>query len=138
MITTTRLQVNSSGGNQMLDVTPEAMQAIQASGCRAGLVTLFVAHTTAAITIGEYEPGLIADMPAAMERIAPSSVPYRHNALNHDDNAHSHLRGSIIGQSLSVPFEQGELVLGAWQRIILIDFDTHPRARDVVIQVMGE
>jgi len=112
--------------------------AIAASGCQEGIVTVFVAHTTAAVAISEYEPGLIDDFPAMLERLVPPDQGYRHNAINHDDNAHSHLRASLLGPSLTVPFDRGRLALGIWQRIVLIDFDTHPRSRQVVVQVLGE
>lgn len=138
MIRTTRVQVKTSGGNEMHDMTELVSGAIVESGCLSGIVTVFVSHTTAAVTISEYEPGLIADIGPALERIAPAGISYRHNALNHDDNAHSHLQSSIIGPSLVVPFDAGRLELGTWQRIVLIDGDTHPRERHVVIQVMGE
>ena len=98
----------------------------------------FVRHTTAAIMIGEYEPGLIHDMPAYIEHLAPAGVDYRHNQVNHDDNAHSHLAGSVIGPSETVPVVDGRLVPGTWQQIILIELDPHPRQREVVIQVVGK
>ncbi len=138
MIRTTRVVVKTGGGYEMHDLTELVSGAIAESECRAGIVTVFVSHTTAAVTISEYEPGLIADIGPALERIAPAEIRYRHNALNHDDNAHSHLQSSIIGPSLVVPFDGGRLELGTWQRIVLIDGDTHPRDRQVVIQVMGE
>ncbi len=138
MIRTTRVQVKTGGGNEMHDLTELVTGAMAESGCQSGIVTVFVSHTTAAVTISEYEPGLIADIGPALERIAPSGINYRHNALNYDDNAHSHLQSSVIGPSLVVPFDAGRLELGAWQRIVLIDGDTHPRDRQVVIQVMGE
>ncbi len=138
MIRTTRVQVKTGGGNEMHDLTELVTGAMAESGCQSGIVTVFVSHTTAAVTISEYEPGLIADIGPALERIAPSGINYRHNALNYDDNAHSHLQSSVIGPSLVVPFDAGRLELGTWQRIVLIDGDTHPRDRQVVIQVMGE
>lgn len=138
MIQTSRIQVKTSGGNEMHNLTELVTGAIAGSGCRSGIVTVFVVHTTASVTISEYEPGLIADIGPALDRIAPPGTGYRHNALNHDDNAHSHLQSSIIGPSLVVPFDAGRLELGTWQRIVLIDGDTHPRDRQVVIQVMGE
>jgi secondary thiamine-phosphate synthase enzyme len=138
MIRTSRVQVKTEGGNEMHDLTDLVRGAIAESGCRSGIVTVFVAHTTAAVTISEFEPGLIVDIGPALERIAPAGIDYRHNVLNADDNAHSHLQSSIIGPSLVVPFDAGRLALGIWQRIVLIDADTHSRDRQVVIQVMGE
>jgi secondary thiamine-phosphate synthase enzyme len=133
-----RITVQTEGVVDMHDITSEVQRAIQASECQDGLVTAFVRHTTAAIIIGEYESGLIHDMPGYIERLAPAGVDYRHNQVNHDDNAHSHLAGSVIGPSESIPFADGRLVLGTWQQIILVELDTHARSREVVIQVMGD
>jgi secondary thiamine-phosphate synthase enzyme len=138
MIRTTRLQIQTHGDNEMIDLTERVTGAVVESGCRAGITTVFVSHATAAVMISEFEPGLIEDINQTLERISPAGIPYRHNALNYDDNAHSHLRSSVIGPSLVVPFDDRRLVLGTWQRIVLIDFDTHPRRREVVVQVMGE
>jgi secondary thiamine-phosphate synthase enzyme len=138
VIQTTRIQIQTRGRDEMRELTGEAQRAIDVSGCQAGVVTVFVAHTTAAVGIGEFEPGLITDLPATFDRLVPADISYRHNALNHDDNAHSHLRASLLGPSVTVPFDDGRLLLGAWQQIVLIDFDTHPRTRNVVVQVLGE
>lgn len=138
MIQTRRVQVDTSGGNEMQDLTRMVQGVVADSGLTAGIVVIFVAHSTAGVTVSEFEPGLIEDIRQTLERIAPADADYRHNALNRDDNAHSHLRSSVIGPSLTVPFESGRLALGTWQRVVLIDFDTHPRTRQVVIQVIGE
>ncbi|TVR73063.1 MAG: YjbQ family protein [Sphaerobacteraceae bacterium] len=137
-VSTHQLTIQTEGVIDMHDITGEVQRTVQQSGCQNGLVTAFVRHTTAAIMIGEYEPGLIHDMPAYIERLAPAGVDYRHNQVNHDDNAHSHLAGSVIGPSETIPVVDGRLVLGTWQQIILIELDTHPRSREVVIQVVGE
>ncbi|MBX6342519.1 MAG: YjbQ family protein [Thermomicrobiaceae bacterium] len=138
MIRTVATEVRTHGGDEMIDLTERVRAALEESGCAAGIVTVFVSHSTCAVTISEFEPGLILDIHKSLERIAPSGESYRHNALNADDNAHSHLRSSVVGPSLVVPFADGRLALGTWQRIVLLDFDTHPRTRRVVIQVMGE
>ncbi len=135
---TQHVTIDTHGDNDMHDITDEVRDALQKSGCQHGLVNVFVRHTTAAIIIGEYEPGLIHDIPIAVDNIAPASGNYRHNALNHDDNAHSHLVGSIMGPSETVPFSNGKLMLGTWQQVILLELDTHPRRRDIVIQITGE
>lgn len=135
---TGNITVETRGDNDMHDITGAVHQAVQQSGCRTGLVNVFVRHTTAAIMVGEYEPGLLHDIPIPVERIAPPDGEYRHNALNHDDNAHSHLVGSIMGPSETIPFSDGALMLGTWQQVILLELDTHPRRREVVIQVVGE
>ncbi len=137
-VRTQTISVDTTGAGQMLNLTSLVQHEISRSGCFSGIVTVFVAHTTAAIVISEFEPGLIEDLPAAMDRLIPGNTGYRHNQINHDDNAHSHIQGSLMGPSVTVPFDQEKLVLGTWQQIVLIDFDTHPRTRSVVIQVMGE
>jgi secondary thiamine-phosphate synthase enzyme len=130
--------VETRGECDMHDLTHEVSEALRANGLRNGLATVFVRHTTAAIIIGEFEPGLVHDMPEQIERMAPALATYRHNALNHDDNAHSHLVGSIMGPSETTPFVDGSLVLGTWQQIILLELDTHPRRREIVVQLIGE
>ncbi|MDI3341467.1 MAG: secondary thiamine-phosphate synthase enzyme YjbQ [Sphaerobacter sp.] len=137
MVRTTRIRVETHAPGDLHDLTPQVQEAVTASGYRAGIATVFVAHTTAAVAISEVEPGLRVDLPAMFERLVPADLPYRHNALNYDDNAHSHLRTSLLGPSLTVPFDEGRLLLGTWQRIVLLEFDTHPRSRQVVIQVLG-
>ena len=137
-IHTHRLTVETRGNYDMHDITADVQQAVTDSRCQNGLINTYVRHTTAAIIIGEYEPGLIHDLPIQVERLAPAGGDYRHNALNHDDNAHSHLAGSIMGPSESVPFTDGALLLGTWQQVILIELDPHARRREVVIQVIGE
>jgi secondary thiamine-phosphate synthase enzyme len=122
----------------MHDITGEVQSAIGDSGASDGVATVFVMHTTAAIIVSEYEPGIIADIHVPLQRIAPSDAEYRHNALNADDNAHSHLTGSIIGPSQTIPFTAGRLTLGTWQRVALLELDTRPRSRKIVVQVMGE
>lgn len=136
-VSTHTITIQTGGGVEMHDITGDAQLAVKNSGFQNGLATAFVRHTTAAIMIGEYEPGLIHDMPDYIERLAPAGVDYRHNQVNHDDNAHSHLAGSVIGPSETIPFTNGQLVLGTWQQVIFIELDTHSRAREVVIQVVG-
>ena len=132
-----RFQVATGGRDQMLDLTPQVRETVEASGLREGLVCVFVAHSTAAVSVSEYEPGLMQDVRIVAERIAPQGAAYAHNRLNADDNAHSHLRSLVVGPSVTVPLVSGELTLGTWQRIVLLDFDTHPRTRTVWVQVLG-
>jgi secondary thiamine-phosphate synthase enzyme len=103
-----------------------------------GQITVFAPGATAGITTIEYEPGLIRDFPEALEKIAPSSKRYHHDDTWGDGNGHGHVRASLIGPSLTVPFQKGRLLLGTWQQIVLVDCDTRPRKRDVAVQVMGE
>ncbi|MCM8747434.1 secondary thiamine-phosphate synthase enzyme YjbQ [Thermomicrobium sp. CFH 73360] len=133
-----RFEVATTGRDQMLDVTRQVREVVQASGIRDGLVCVFVAHSTAALSVSEYEPGLVQDIRITAERLAAEHADYAHNRLNADDNAHSHLRSLVIGPSVTVPLVDGALTLGTWQRIVLLDFDTHPRTRTLWVQVLGE
>ncbi|MCX7624055.1 MAG: secondary thiamine-phosphate synthase enzyme YjbQ [Thermomicrobium sp.] len=133
-----RFQVATTGHDQMVDITAQVREAVTNSGIRDGLVCVFVAHSTAAVSVSEYESGLVEDVRLTAERIAPARADYAHNRLNADDNAHSHLRALVIGPSVTVPLVSGDLTLGTWQRIVLIDFDTHARTRTFWVQVLGE
>jgi len=97
-----------------------------------------VGGSTAGITTMEYEPGLIEDLPAAFERLVPRGHHYHHEEAWHDGNGHAHVRASLVGPSLTVPFRKGKLLLGTWQQIVVVDFDNRPRQRDIVVQLTGE
>lgn len=126
------------GNADIHDLTARVRDILTESGAADGLLTVFVPGSTAGITTTEFEPGLRKDLPAAFERIAPSSIPYAHDATWHDGNGHSHVRASLVGPGITVPFSGGELLLGTWQNIVLIDFDNRPRRREVIVQVLGE
>jgi secondary thiamine-phosphate synthase enzyme len=114
------------------------VQAIVAKSEAAdGVAIVFVTGSTAGITTIEFEPGLVRDIKEAFERIAPAGAEYKHHERWGDDNGHSHIRASILGPSLSVPFQEKKLCLGAWQQIVLVDFDTQGRAREIAVQVVG-
>ncbi len=139
MVKTEHIQVKTRGNGHVVNITDDISAAVADSGLQAGVATLFHVGSTAGITTTEYEPGLADhDLKAAFERIAPEAGHYEHENTWQDDNGHSHVRASLLGPSLSVPFTDGRLVLGTWQQIILIDFDTRPRSRTVVCQIMGE
>ncbi|MEN6578546.1 MAG: secondary thiamine-phosphate synthase enzyme YjbQ [Phycisphaerales bacterium] len=139
MIRTEQLQVQTRGNSQVVNITDPVVAAVANSGVQAGVAILFVVGSTAGLTTTEYEPGLANhDLKAAFERIAPEDGVYEHENTWHDDNGHSHVRASLLGPSLSVPFVDGRLTLGAWQQIILVDFDTRARTRMVVCQIVGE
>ncbi len=113
--------------------------AVAGSGLEAGVITVFNVGSTAGITTTEYEPGLTNhDLKAAFERIAPEAGRYEHENTWQDDNGHSHVRASLLGPSLGVPFVEGRLTLGTWQQIILVDFDTRARTRTIICQIIGE
>ena len=122
----------------MVDLTRKTSEAVTESEIRNGLAMLFVPGSTASVTTIEFEPGLLQDFPKMLERIAPKDLRYEHQRAWNDDNGHSHVKAALLGPSLSVPFVQGKLVLGTWQQIVLIELDTRPRDREVVVQLMGE
>ena len=130
---TALLRLQTEGEGQIIDLTPGLESALRSAGVDDGVVTVFVTGSTAAITTMEYEPGGVQDLQEALERLVPQAPPeggdYAHNTRNHDDNAHAHLRASLVGPSLSIPLVRGSLVLGTWQQVVLIDFDDRPRER---------
>ena len=138
-VQTHRVSVSTKGHNQVLDLTPQVVKALADGSIRNGVVTVFVIGSTAAISTTEYEPGLVhTDLKAGYERIAPENGHYQHEATWHDDNGHAHVRATFTGPSMAVPLVDGQLTLGTWQQIILMDFDTRARNREIVIQVVGE
>jgi secondary thiamine-phosphate synthase enzyme len=138
-VETHRINVATHGNTHLVDLTGEIRRCLAEGKIRSGLVGVFVVGSTAAITTTEFEPGLVnTDFKVAFERIAPENAYYEHEKTWHDDNGHAHVRASITGPSLTVPLVGGELVLGNWQQIVLMDFDTRPRRREVVVQVVGE
>lgn len=139
MVYTHTLEVATEGNCHLVDITERVQQAVGQSGLANGIVTVFNIGSTGGVTTIEYEPGLVRhDMKAAFEKLAPADGVYEHEKTWHDDNGHAHVRASLLGASLTVPFCQGVLTLGTWQQITLIDFDTRPRKRKVVCQVIGE
>lgn len=134
---TVRMAIESNGHGHVLDITGNVSAAVSSSGIRSGTATVFVTGSTAGVTTLEFEPGLVHDLTAAFERLYPRALDYRHHERWGDDNGHSHVRASMLGPSLVVPFEEGELTLGTWQQIVLVDFDTRPRQREYVVQLLG-
>jgi secondary thiamine-phosphate synthase enzyme len=132
------ITVSSNGENDMIDITRQTDESIKASGLQDGIVTIFVSGSTASITTIEYELGLKKDFPKMLARIAPSEIEYEHDNTWQDGNGHSHVRASLIGPSLTVPFKNKSLMLGTWQQIVLLEMDTRPRERKIVLQIIGE
>jgi secondary thiamine-phosphate synthase enzyme len=132
------ITVTSNGENDMIDITRQTDEAIKGSGLQDGIVAIFVSGSTASITTIEYEVGLKNDFPKMLTRIAPSEIEYEHDNTWHDGNGHSHVRASLIGPSLTVPFKDKTLMLGTWQQIILLEMDVRPRKRKIVLQMIGE
>jgi secondary thiamine-phosphate synthase enzyme len=138
-VKTTVLRVQTSGQGHIENLTKAVTEVVTDSGLRDGIVTLFVKHTTASVLIIEDEPGIRADTTQVWDRLIPADPDWQHNVRNHgEDNAHSHQRGQLQGPSVTIPFCRGELTLGTWQQIVLLDFDTRGRARDLVVQIIGE
>jgi secondary thiamine-phosphate synthase enzyme len=131
------LRLETEGEGQIVDLTEGVLAVVRQSDVAHGVVTVFVTGSTAAVTTMEYEPGGVADLQALLERLVPRSAEYQHNVRNNDDNAHAHLRASLVGPSESVPLVAGRLVLGTWQQLVLIDFDDRPRRREVHVQVLS-
>lgn len=131
-------EFSTQGSGDLIDITRELVGALAKSGLAAGAMTVFVQGSTAGITTFEYEPGLIGDVREFYEKIAPSDCGYHHDETWGDANGFSHLRATLTGQSLTVPFEAGKLLLGIWQQVVLAEFDNQPRKRLVVIQMIGE
>lgn len=138
MIATYTEQIKTQGQNDCLDITDAVQQAVGRAKIRQGLATVFVTGSTAGVTTIEYEPGVVKDLQEALRRLFPEQIRYAHHDTGGDDNGFAHLRAAFIGPSLSVPIADGKLQLGAWQQIVLVDFDTHPRSRTYLIQVLGE
>jgi secondary thiamine-phosphate synthase enzyme len=131
------LTLETQGDGEIVDLTSYAQKAIANCGLSDGLCTVFVAHSTCGMTTIECEPGCNQDLNAVLERLAPQDDSWQHNARNADTNGHSHVRAAIIGPSVTVPFAHGELQLGTWQKVVMVDFDDRPRSRRVVIQLLG-
>lgn len=137
-VVTGRVSLKTKGESDIIDVTDNVGEAVKNSRLQRGIATIFVPGSTGALTTIEYEPGLLHDLPTALERIAPRETSYEHDKRWHDGNGHSHVRASILGPSLTVPFEDGKLILGTWQQIIFIELDVRARTRDLVVQIIGE
>ena len=122
----------------MIDITGEVQKVVSSSKMSAGICTVFVSGSTGSIITIEYEDGLLKDFPEAMERLVPTDAVYEHHVRWRDGNGHSHVRASIIGPSMTIPFVNGKLTLGTWQQVTLVDFDNRARARNVEVMLIGE
>ena len=138
MVVTVRRQLQTSGQGDAHDVTAQAAAALAESRLSAGILTVFVTGSTAAVTTIEFEPGAVADFNRLFEQLAPRSGEYRHHLRWGDDNGSSHVRAALLGPSLTIPFAAGALILGTWQQIMVLEFDTRPRRREIVFQICGD
>ncbi len=138
MIDTKELEISTKGENDIQNITDKVQKIIDVSEVKAGFVLLFLMSSTSSLAIMEWEEGLLMDLPATMERIAPKEAVYEHEKAWHDGNGHSHMRSSILGASLAIPISEKKILLGTWQQIILVEFDVRPRRRKLVVQLHGE
>ena len=136
-VKTDYIKVSTKGNAQVLDITPQVREVLADAGVKDGIVTVSCVGSTGAVTTCEFEPGLVEDIPEILDKLIPAGS-YHHDRTWGDGNGHSHLRASLIGPSVTLPFCKGELVVGTWQQIIFIDFDNRGRQRKIAVQVMGE
>jgi len=130
------LKIETNREMEIVDITDEVEKIVKESGIKDGIVNIFVTGSTGAITTIEYEPGLLHDLPSALERIAPKNEYYKHEEAWHDGNGRSHVKASIVGPSMSVPFENGKLLIGTWQQIVFIECDIRARHRRIIVSVL--
>jgi secondary thiamine-phosphate synthase enzyme len=132
------LNIKTKGEVDIVDITSDVQKIVSKSKIKDGIICVFVLGSTGSITTVEYEPGLMQDLPAALEKIAPKNIYYKHHETWHDDNGHSHVRASLMGPSKSFPIKNGKLLHGTWQQLVFIEFDTRPRNRNIIVQIVGE
>jgi secondary thiamine-phosphate synthase enzyme len=137
-VITKTAQIETRGENDVINITGQTSKALEESELQDGIVTVFISGSTAAITTIEYEPGLKQDFPRMLSRIVPKNIEYQHDNTWHDGNGHSHIKASLIGPSMTIPFKDGNLMLGTWQQIVLLETDTRPRQRKIILQIIGE
>jgi secondary thiamine-phosphate synthase enzyme len=134
---TAHLRFSTEGDGDVIDLTEGVQSVVSQAGVSAGVVSVFVPGSTAAVTLMEYEPGGVRDLKSALDRLIPRQGDYEHNRLNADTNSHAHIRAAIVGPSETVPIRDGRLETGTWQQVVLVDFDDRPRQRTVVVQVLS-
>jgi len=138
MVHQKKFTIQTRGHRAMHDVTAAVNQIVEQSGIRTGIAHICNLGCTAAVGTIEYEPGLQKDLPDLLDRIIPPSREYGHEQTWHDGNGHSHLQATLLGQTMTVPVAKGNLLLGTWQQVFLLECDIHPRERTIVVTVMGE
>ncbi len=137
-VITDYIEISTQGHNDIVDVTSQAGEVLGRSGLQDGQLTVFISGSTAGVTTIEYEPGLVKDLPEALEKVAPMGVRYHHDATWGDGNGYAHVRAALVRASLTIPFVDGRLLLGTWQQIVVLDFDNRSRHRKIVVQLVGE
>ena len=132
------INVETNGEVDMIDITRDIQNIADKSKIKNGIVCVFVPGSTGTVTTIEYEPGLMKDLPRALQKIAPKGEHYDHHETWHDDNGHSHVRSSLMGPSITIPIKSGKLIHGTWQQIVFVELDTRPRNRNIIVQIVGE
>ena len=127
----------TKGHTDVIDLTPEVERIVTGSAIREGIVNVSGRGSTLAVTTMEFEPGAVADLQRALERIAPANSDYAHNARWGDRNGYAHLRSALMGTAKSFPVSKGAVYLGTWQQIVMCDFDDRPREREITVTVVG-
>jgi len=138
VVVTKKADLSTRGEGEIIDITSEVTAAVRSTELRNGIVTVFVQGSTGAITTMEYEPGLLRDLPDALERVAPRGTAYWHEEKWHDGNGRSHVRASLLGPGITIPFVEGRLTLGTWQQVVFIELDVRGRSRELIFQIVGE
>jgi len=138
MVVTKKISLQTKGHCDIIDITPQVEQQVAETDINNGTATLFVAGSTAGISTIEFESGVLSDFQSMWERNIPRNIPYNHDRHWGDGNGYSHVRASLLGASLVIPFNDKRLTLGTWQQIVLVDFDNRPRTRQIILQIMGE
>ena len=128
--------INTRGFTDIIDITQKVKSVVYNHNVKNGTIVVAIAGSTASITTIEYEPGLLKDLPAILDEIAPQNKDYHHDDTWHDGNGYAHIRASLLGSSATIPLIDGAMILGTWQQIVLIDFDNKPRARNVYVQII--
>jgi secondary thiamine-phosphate synthase enzyme len=137
-VVTKSFSIKTKGDTDILDITKQVEKALSEAQLKNGILTVFVPGSTAGITTTEYEPGLLQDLPATFEKLIPKEVSYKHNLTWGDGNGYAHVRAALLKSFFTVPFVDGEMILGTWQQIVLVDFDNRRREREIVVQIIGE
>ena len=132
------INIETNGETDIVDITSKVQKVITISKIKNGIVCIFVPGSTGTITTIEYEPGLMKDLPRALEQIAPKNIHYDHHETWHDDNGRSHVKASIMGPSSTFPIKNAKLIHGTWQQLVFIELDTRPRNRNIIVNVVGE
>ena len=138
MVVTKRISLQSNGHCEIIDVTSQVEQQVSGAGINNGTVTLFITGSTAGVSTIEFESGVLSDFQDMWERNVPKNIPYNHDRAWGEGNGYSHVRASLLGASLVIPFSDKKLALGTWQQIVVVDFDNRARSRQIVLQIMGD